>query len=121
MKNSQRKNESIENLDDMLKWELAGLAGSIWLNEWAAKVASQELDKNPTHLTVTTSCMATATMDGILANSKKFNQLSKQDQDLLKLIVNNRRGERLAEKYNKNEDNCREGVKNLFVSMWELA
>lgn len=121
MKNLEKNFESTENLDDMLKWELAGLAGSIWLNEWAAKVASQELDKNSKHLTDTTACVMTANMDSVLDNPKKFNQLSKKDQELLKLIVNNRRGERLAEKYNKNEDNCRANIKNLFISLWEIA
>ena len=95
------KFETKEILDtNDIMWELASLAWWVWTNEWVAEVAAKELN-----------------MDATLENPKKFKQLSKEQQELLKYIVNNGRWEGLARMYNENINWKRHAIKSLIEKM----
>lgn len=112
--------ESTENLSDML-WELSWLAKEIWSNEGTLGVVKKELDANPDHMTDTTACVWTSSLDKVYANKKKFNKLSPENKDTLELIVNNRRGEVLAENYNQDYNNCRQKVRYLVDAVQQIS
>ena len=107
-------NEMIDTNDIM--WELASLAWWIWANEWVAKVAAEELNQGDT-MSETMGCVLTSNMDATLENPKKFGQLSKDQQELLKYIVNNWRWEWLARMYNENINWKRHAIKMLIETM----
>jgi len=107
------KFETTENLSDML-WELSGLAKEIWWNEGTFDAVKKDLNDNQGHMTDTIACVYTSSLDKVYSNKKKFNKLSAENQKFLELVVNNWRGEMLAENYNENYMNCRKKVKLLM-------
>ena len=116
MENFEKQFDSKEALDNRLNWWLADLAADVWLNEWVAKVAVEELNQVG-RMSNTIGCVLTSFLDKVYANKKKFNQLSQKNKKTLELIVNNRRGDVLPKKYNLDENNCKQGVRDLMVDI----
>ena len=65
------------------------------------------------------ACALTTNMDSIYEDTKKFNQLTKENKILLENIVNNWRWEWLFEKFNNGEK--KKEIKNLVENMSKLS
>ena len=114
MKNLEKKFESTENLDDIMKLEFTGLLNEVASNKGVLDVIKKELKMNPGHMSDTTACLLTSYLD----KEENLNKLSPEDRLVAKSITDGGvRGEVLAENYNENYEDWQEKTDNLIENL----